>query len=140
MSEQIGWLIVGENEKRTLRYEYAAWYKELILDVGRFPIYAIIVESKVVDTSLIASVEGTVLGDDFSPAWGGVAFASKRNELIGQRDTWFYRPYAHALAHGLISGDVKNVELLDGFKAKEVSFVSYDERTLFSYSIVADTK
>lgn len=141
MTQQIGWLIIGENEKRTLHYEYAAWYKELVLDIGRFPIFATfrfdekMKRNQVADATLIASVEGTVIGDDFSPAWGGVAFASRRNQLIGQRDTWHYRPYSHALAHALISGDVKNVELLDSFVAMEVPFISFDGRELTTHGI-----
>lgn len=138
IKKQIGWLIIGKNEKRMLHYETASWYKELLLDEGKFPIYAVFENGRkdANDTSIHASVKGTVLSDSFPSSFGGHMYSSNMNQYVGERDTWHYNPYAHALANGLLKGEVNCVELLDGFEAKEVLFVSSRGENLVTYDIV----
>ncbi len=140
--KQIGWLTIGEREEKTLYYEYAAWYKKLILDSGRFPIYAKtytdIERNKlfVEDTSVLACVQGTVIGDDFSSGFGGVRYDSILDKHLGEKDTWHYTPYAHALARGLFEKEVKNVELLENFEVEECRFLSIlDGKEIVTYKI-----
>ena len=135
--KQIGWLIVGEGEKGTLHYETASWYKKLLLDAGKHPIYATFEESRndAKDTSIHASVEGTVVSDAFPSSFGGNIFSSNLNQHVGQRDTWHWTPYAHALAKGILEGDVKNVELLDNFRAVVKPFV-YQGKNQITYDII----
>lgn len=137
--KQIGWLIVKEGEKGTLHYETASWYKELLLDVGKHPLYATFdSDSEIrgaIDTSIHASLEGTVLSDAFPSSYGGHIFSSNLNKYVGQRDIWHYNPYSHALAHGLLDKTVGKIELLEGFEAREIPFVSYDGRNLVTYGI-----
>ena len=137
--KQIGWLIIGEGEKGTLHYETASWYKELLLDVGKHPLFATFEEghSDAKDTSIHAAVMGTVLSDAFPSSFGGHIFSSNLNEHIGERDTWHYTPYAHALESGLLDGSISKdkIELLDNFRAVYKPFV-YQGRHNITYDII----
>jgi hypothetical protein len=140
---QIGWLTIGENQKRLLSYETASWYTELLLDVGKYPIMAELRFSEndnftyVSDNSIHAVVEGTVTGDNFPSSFGGVQFGkSNKDAGVGKRNSWHYSPYAHAIAHALVSGEeVNGFELLDDFVAIEYPFISYDGTPRTTYII-----
>lgn len=127
---QIGVYHVETPETHTQRYECAAWYREIKIAPGDYPIFARFPpnyyrKDEAKDTSISVWLSGTVIASDFSSYYCGVPVGKgKRNEDTGQPAEYHIMPYAHALAIALMekAPGCEKWRLFDGFEPRWVPF------------------
>lgn len=113
------------------QYECATWYKDIEVPPGTYPIYADVDESGVVlefpnGCMPFAELHGKVIADDFSLYFAGWPVESKRNQYVGQEDSYLWSMYAHFLALALLENFFNGpilVELLPDFVADIEDYV-----------------
>ncbi|MFJ8528590.1 hypothetical protein [Bacillus sp. NPDC094106] len=130
---QIGWYVLTEDKVfKNNSYECAAWYQEIKVPKGKYPIYSSgfvynhaqgFLTNKIEDNSIGCKLIGTVISSDFSSHFAGNQVSSKINEDVGQEGSIYFSPYAHSLAESILKGN-STCELLPDFEAKEIHFMS----------------
>jgi hypothetical protein len=130
---QIGWYNLEKDEVFRNTYSYAAWYEDVLVKAGKYPVYAREYNfnerlrkytSELKDFgNIVVVLPGEVVGDDFSSHYGGVAVTSKVDQGVGKKSEYMYHPYAHSLAHSILEGKSR-IELIAPFEAKYVHFIS----------------
>jgi hypothetical protein len=128
---QIGWYILEEDKVFRNTYSYAAWYQDVLIKAGKYPVYAREYqynerlrkyENELKDFgNIVVVLPGVVTGSDFSSHYGGVAIGSKVDQDLGEQSEYMYHPYAHSLAHSILEGK-SNIELITPFEAQYVHF------------------
>lgn len=139
---QIGWFTLKEDKEYTRNYEFAAWYQVIKVPKGQYPVYANEFAyhererrylDKIKDTAIFYPLHGEVVASDFSAHFAGNRVGNKVNEDVGEQSYVVCQPYAHALAKGILEGDV-DIELLPEFEAREIPYV-YDGKEQKTYGI-----
>jgi hypothetical protein len=131
---QIGWYVLEKDEVFRNQFDYAAWYEDVLVKAGKYPVWARYYnfnerlrkeESHLKDFgNIFISLPGIVVGDDFSPHYGGVAIGDKSNVNTGKGSAYGWSPYAHSVAWSILEGNTR-YELIEPFKAEYVHF-EYD--------------
>jgi len=138
IKKQIGTYHVKGGETRTKSYEVAAWYQELKVEPGDYPVYATFEDGKggeALDTSVTWQIPGKVISSCFDSLFGGVPVTSNRNRGVGQHTTYSSFTYAHALAKAILEKkEGLPFTLLPGFEAREIPF-TYDDKACVTYGI-----
>lgn len=78
----VGTYTLTAPERFTNHYEFAAWYQEIEVQPGSYPVHGWIEDGRV--KYFLVTLPGFVTTSDFSPHFGGVPFASKHDEDKGQ--------------------------------------------------------
>src|SRR5690348_16915838 len=66
-------------------FECAAWYRDILVPAGNYPITAILDNNKVRDHTLRVSFKGVITASNLSGYYCGVLIKSKINEDVGQK-------------------------------------------------------
>jgi hypothetical protein len=101
---KIGVITVTEPFVRRKLYETAAWYKDIEVPPGEYPVYYskdIYVERYVIE------YKGKVIADNFDTLFGGVIISPKRNQYVGDVETAFEQFYTYQLSQ---------IEAMPGFR------------------------
>lgn len=129
MNKQIGWFILKEDTEYCDRgYECAAWYENILVKAGRYPIEAPKyreredgrIEAHVSSASI--PLDGTITSDYFGTLYFGMPvgiYDEEKNK--GKKSTYHMRPYLHSLAKHILSG-CDEYELLPEYEAREIKF------------------
>ena len=128
---QIGWYNLKEDEVFRNTYSYAAWYQDVEVKAGKYPVFAREYQlnerlrkytNELKDFgNIVVVLPGKVVASDFSSHYGGVAYGSKTDQDLGEESEYMYHPYAHSLAHSILEGK-SNIELITPFEAKYIYF------------------
>lgn len=138
---QIGWYVLTEPKEFRNTYEYAAWYQNVLVPAGRYPVTGYYgfnerdrrVTDQIDDLSISCKLVGKITGSDFSSGFGGVQYGSKRDINLGQESSVYFNPYAHSVAKDICEGKSPFV-LLPQFEARPVHF-NYQGRPHTTYGI-----
>lgn len=128
-SETIGIVFVARGTRFRNNSEFARWFDEIeIAEDCKVDLVADVnPDGQVVDWyGPRFSVEGPVVASDWSPCFGGVPFASKVDQNLGEMRKHTCAWYAHALAAKIFEGKVPHVTLI-GFEAVAVDYVYQGE-------------
>jgi len=90
MKKQIGFVTIEKDcVVRDNGYECAAWYKDIAIKAGEYPVY---LDDKEPDfRSVSLTVKGTVVADDFSSRYcGNIIGTYDRNKNVGKPSTKYY--------------------------------------------------
>jgi hypothetical protein len=133
---QIGWRIVKEDFVGRNTYECAAWFEDVAIMAGRYPLYGEVHweydrnngssvcmnEIKSYPTSV--KMEGIITGDYFGSLFCGVPISTYDHQKnVGKSSEYFECAYAYNIAESILKGNGE-YELLPGFEAQEVKFTS----------------
>jgi hypothetical protein len=135
IKKQIGTYHVKDGETRTKNFEVAAWYQELKVIPGDYPVHAMFEDGKALDTSVTWQIPGTITSSCFDSLYGGFPVTGNRNRDVGQHTTYSSFTYAHALAKAILEKkEDLPFTLLPGFEAREIPF-TYDDKACVTYGI-----
>lgn len=114
-NQLLGYLILDEPKEFTELFECAAWYKRILVQPGRYPVYAHSLGYRD-PYYAVASLPGMVIGSNFSSYFGGVMVGKgKYDEDAGSPYLYHWQTYAYNFAEMVVSG---NAELAEGFTIK----------------------
>lgn len=121
---QIGWYTLKKDEVFTNSFETAAWYEDVLVPAGKYPIYAYDVHyiydgrmTSHIDGAYVC-MEGTITSDYFGALFCGVPISGydhEKNKGKSAKTSFF--TYLSGVAEAVISGDDR-YELLPEFIAK----------------------
>lgn len=83
--EWVGWYLVPKDHIYRTGYECAAWYTDVLVKAGRYPIMR---TGTGRSASYSAKLPGTCVAEDFTPLWGGVPIGPSRQDGVGQPATY----------------------------------------------------
>jgi hypothetical protein len=144
---QIGTVRVPKGTRYTRHYECAAWYDTI--EVQEDLVVPLMAEESRYHAGEVADypgpgyhVEGVVVASNHTSYWCGVPIGQRRldapedlGKVLGYTSGW----YAHALAHGILTGvqwwSDCQVELLPEYRAAEVRFTNYRGEEVTTYRI-----
>ena len=84
----VGHFIVKEDKVFTKRYEFAAWYKDIKVSAGRYPVKMINPEEQWSHCAYSVKLPGVVTKSDFSPHFGGVRTGDSVDKHVGEEATY----------------------------------------------------
>ena len=141
-TKQIGWFTLKEDKVFCNNgYECAAWYENILVPAGRYPINVLDYKVMHFDDdrrkhlngrvdghigSAYITMNGTIVSDDFGSRFYGVPFgAYDIYQNKGKPSRYTAHIYLYALADSSLNNPDSPYELLPEFVAKEV-FFEYD--------------
>lgn len=136
---QIGVLLIPTDEVFRNEFEVAAWYQDVKVPAGEYPIYAYIdIESGEVCRWPLpqAVLPGVIVASDYSPLFGGVPIGSKRNEDVGKPANYVWTHYAHSIAHNVLEGR-GNIKLLPYAEARIIKY-EYNGEKKHTYGLFVE--
>lgn len=125
--KQIGYIILNKEKVFTNGFECAAWYEDIIVQPGRYPLYTDRIEGGKV-SMCYASLPGTIKSDNFQSLYFGSpigkCYDEKQNE--GKEAKAHFMTYAYNVADEIHnpSGGEYEYELLPEFTAYERAGIS----------------
>jgi len=81
--KRIGWFHVNEETVFTRTYEVAAWYTNIAVQPGWYPVY-----QQRPGEDFFVEMPGVVVGSDFTSLFCGNRVGSKVNEDVGKEDVY----------------------------------------------------
>lgn len=142
MKKQIGWYNLKEDKVFYNTFECAAWYEEVMVPAGKYPIdvidYKVEKDGKIygyIDSAYV-TMEGTILSDEFGSRFCGVPVGTYDNKKnAGKKSSHTMHVYLYSLAKHIL--DVDNEwELLPEYEAREINFVSsFDGREITTHGV-----
>ena len=153
MDKQIGWFILHEDTEFTNTYECAAWYENVLVKAGRYPIE--VPDYKIEDTKWGKEVSGhidmigvylpgIITSDEFGARFYGIPLGSYDNyKNKGKESSYYFRQYLYGVASAILDSEGSlykskkyTYELLSEYEAKEINFISdYDGRNIKTWGI-----
>ena len=139
-TKQIGWFNLKEDKVFTNTYECAAWYENVKVPAGRYPI--VVYDYKVMHfedearkrfngevdghiRSAYISMDGIITSDEFGARFCGVPVGSYDNhQNTGKRSSHTMHVYLYSLADSVLNDPETPYELLPEYRAEEERFVS----------------
>ena len=101
-SEPVGTYRVGADEVlHNASYECAAWYQDIEVQPGEYPVYAYIQEGRV--KYFLVTLPGIVVASDFSSHFGGVRYGSNVDKDKGQPGTYHIQIYDYLVFESIHS-------------------------------------
>ena len=132
-TKQIGWFNLKEDREFTNLYECAAWYENVMVKAGRYPVvvhdYRIrdVDDGKEVDGfigSAYTSLPGIITSDYFGSLFCGVPVGTyDGSQNAGKKSQYTMHSYLYSIAHSVLDGEDK-WELLPEYEAREINFIS----------------
>ena len=142
MEKQIGWFILHEDTEFTNTYECAAWYENVLVKAGRYPME--VPDYKITDTELGKKVSGyidmigvelpgIIASDEFGARFCGVPVGDYDNyKNKGKESSYYFRQYLYGVADAILHpedslyvSEKYSYELLPEYEAKDINF-EYD--------------
>lgn len=143
MKKQIGWYTVKEPETFTNLFECAAWYEEVLVQPGRYELFADIygvrddgaIECRT--SSAYASLPGTIISDDFGARFCGMPIGNyEHSKNAGKPSSHTVMPYLYSVAESVLTNADTPYELLPEYEARKIIFKSpIDGKTLTTHGI-----
>jgi hypothetical protein len=133
MKFQIGYINIEKEQVFTNTFETAAWYEDIIIPAGKYPIFAEKFRynevtkkiEPIIDGWITYHLDGTIKSDNFQSLFCGVPFGvcydGAKNK--GKPATYHAQTYPHIIAESILSNS-GNFELLPEFEAIEYTFNS----------------
>lgn len=139
-TKQIGWFNLKEDKVFTNTYECAAWYENVKVPAGRYPI--VVYDYKVMHFedearkrfngeidchigSAYISMDGIITSDEFGARFCGVPVGSYDNhQNTGKCSSHTMHVYLYSLADSVLNDPETPYELLPEYRAEEERFVS----------------
>ena len=147
MNKQIGWFVLKEDTEFTNTYECAAWYENVLVKAGRYPME--VPDYKIRDTEngkevsghidmMGVHLPGIITSDEFGARFCGVPVGSYDNaQNKGKESSYYFRQYLYGVADAILHPDTSiyvsqkwEYELLPEYEAKEHTFTSYDGKEI----------
>ena len=143
---QIGWFILKKEHEFTNTYECAAWYENVMVQPGKYPLY--VYDYKERETKqgkevtghidmAYAYLPGVITSDEFGARFCGVPVGSYDNyKNKGKESSYTFSQYLYAIADSILKedsiyySDKWEYELLPMYKAKPFKFTSYDGKVI----------
>lgn len=149
--KQIGWFILHEDTEFTNTYECAAWYENVLVPAGRYPMtVSDYVERKEKDgikvDGYIGAVwvylPGIITSDEFGARFCGVPVGTYDNEKNkGKTSSHHFNQYLYGVANTILEpetsifkSDKYTYELLPEYEARYIHF-EYDGEQHTTYGI-----
>lgn len=136
----IGYYTVKESEiKHRADWECAAWWEDIEIKPGKYPIYAYGSEydSGWLNGSAYITIKGTTVADYFGTLYCGMpigTYDSKKN--AGKASEYHIHEYLYSIADAIMHGGDDRYEILPEFEIREKSFKSIlDDRMITSADI-----
>lgn len=126
---QIGWYILKEDRVFRNDYECAAWYEDVLVKAGRYPVE--VYDLRFYDDGRIdhscggayVSMDGEIVSDYFATMYCGVPvgkpYDTTKNK--GKRSEHHGYWYLYDIAHKILDGDTE-FELLPEYEPREIHF------------------
>ena len=134
MKFQIGYINIKKEEVFTNTFETAAWYEDIIVPAGRYPIYAEKFRyneatnkiEPIIDGWITYHIDGTIHSDNFQSLFCGVPFGESYDgaKNKGKTATYHAQTYPYIIAKSIIEGR-GDFELLPEFEAITDNFISH---------------
>ena len=145
MNKQIGWFILKEDTEFTNTYECAAWYENVLVKAGRYPMevprFKIIERDcgRMVDGHIGmigVSLPGTITSDEFGARFYGVPVGYYDNyKNKGKESSHYFRQYLYGVADAILHHDKSlytsnkyEYQLLPEYEARDINFEYNGER------------
>lgn len=135
-SMQIGVFVLDKEEVFRNTYETAAWYEDVKVQSGEYPVFAQIKHTdltpkmspgQIMDTSVGCRLDGFVVGSDFSSLFHGSVITPKVDEKVGQESSHYLSRYAHSVAQSILESDNPRFRLNDDFHARKTFYIHKGE-------------
>ena len=147
MKQQIGWYNLKEDNVFTNTYECAAWYENVLVKAGRYPVvvydYNIRKSNRKSHDNEVCghingaytSMDGTVVSDEFGARFYGVPVESYDNHKnAGKPSSHSMMCYMYIVADSILNEPDSPWELLPEYEAREIRF-EYDGEEHVTYGI-----
>lgn len=142
-SFQIGWYVLKEDKVfRDNGYETAAWFKDINVKAGCYPVTAKLdrsekdghLKNEINYMSVYIRLNGTVVAEDFQSRYFGVPIGNDNPKYIGTEGDMFLHPYAFSVAEDALNnkGDIK---LADGFVPYKYNFTDFNNQPCSTHKI-----
>ena len=139
MKKQIGFYVLKEEEVFTKYFECAAWYENIKVNPGKYPLYLdnykVLKNGEVYGSFAFASLPGKIESDNFQSLFCGMPIGKTYDSTqnAGKEAIYNLQTYDYEIAKYAIKG---KVELFPEYTVKDTSFKSdYDGHLIESYSI-----
>ena len=139
--KQIGWFILHEDMEFTNTYECAAWYENVLVKAGRYPME--VPDYKTKDTEwgkevsgyidmISVHLPGIITSDEFGARFCGVPFGAYDNyKNKGKESEYCFRQYLYGVASAILhpedslyANEKYTYELLPEYEARDIHFIS----------------
>lgn len=147
MNKQIGWFILHEDTEFTNTYECAAWYENVLVKAGKYPMevpdYRIRGKEVSGHIDMIGVyLPGIITSDEFGARFCGVPVGDYDNHKNkGKESSHYFRQYLYGVANAILhpenslyTSEKYTYELLPEYEAKDISF-EYEGEHLITYGI-----
>lgn len=153
MKKQIGWFILHEDTEFTNTYECAAWYENVFVKAGRYPMevpdYRILHNEWGNEVyghiNMIGVVlPGVITSDEFGARFYGVPIGSYDNyKNKGKESSYYFRQYLYGVASAILhpkdslyTSEKYTYELFPEYEAKNIKFISdFDGKEVNTWGI-----
>lgn len=151
MNKQIGWFYLKEDTEFTNTYECAAWYENVLVKAGRYPME--VPDYRTSDSPegkkvhghidmIGVKLPGVITSDEFGSRFCGVPVGGYDNHKnSGKESHHYYMQYLYAVAdailrpnNSLYSNAKWEYELLPEYEAKDIRFI-YDGEEHMTHGI-----
>ena len=145
---QIGWFVLHKNTEFTNTYECAAWYENVLVKAGRYPMevpeYKLNGDNEVSGHIDMIGVDlpGIITSDEFGARFFGVPVGDYDNyKNTGKESSHYFRQYLYAVAdailhpeNSLYTSENYSYELLPEYEARDIHF-EYDGKPCVTYGV-----
>lgn len=130
---QIGWYTLKEDEVFRNTYECAAWYEDVLVKAGKYPVYVYDLRIHQSDNpkynrkidghvgSASVYMEGVVVSDEFGSLFCGVPISNYDNKKnAGKPSACSMRPYLYDVARSILCDAESPFELFPEYEARPI--------------------
>lgn len=139
MKKQIGFYVLTESKVFTKYFECAAWYENIKVNPGKYPIYVdnykVLKDGEIYGSFVYASLPGIIESDNFQSLFCGMPIGNTYDSTknAGKEAVYNLQTYVYEIARSAHYG---KVELFPEYTVKDTSFKSdYDGHLIESYDI-----
>ena len=137
MPTQIGWFNLKEDiEVQDCGYECAAWYRNIAIKAGRYPVivydlWEIKTDNGIKIDGHVSSVrvlfEGTIITDNFGSYFCGIPISDyDEKQHAGEATSYSEQWYLFSVAEAVLHHEDTRFELFPEYEAKEYTFIGSD--------------
>ena len=147
MKFQIGWYIVPKETIYTNFFETAAWYENILIQPGKYPLYAEKFrfnerehkEENIIDGWIMFSLPGVIQSDNFQSLFFGCPvgqdYDTTKNK--GKPGEYHGQTYPYTVAENILYSAIPRYELFPEYQAIEKQFTStYDDKVYTTHQII----
>lgn len=147
MKQQIGWYNLKEDKMFTNTFECAAWYENVMVKAGRYPVEVYDYRIQKHDNpkynnevkghidGVYVHMDGTIVSDEFGARFFGVPVGNYDNyKNAGQKAQHSMMCYMHEVARSILEDTDSPWDLFPEYEAREIRF-EYDGEEEVTYGI-----